>query len=57
MVFGNVRNSVIFSGVTIEENANIESCIIMSNSTIKHGSTLTAQLLRKTTIGSGVNSA
>lgn len=55
MIFGGVRNSVIFSGVTVEENAYIENSIIMSNSIIKRGSSLNYTIVgEKTTIGSGV---
>lgn len=55
MIFGRVKNSVIFSGVTVEENVNIENCIIMSNSTIKQDSSLNCTIVgEKTVIGSGV---
>lgn len=55
MIFGTVRNSVIFPGVTIEENAVVENCIIMSDSTIKNCSYLNCTIVgEKTTIGSNV---
>lgn len=38
MIFGRVRNSVIFPGVTIEEGVLVEDSIVMSNSVIHTGS-------------------
>ena len=40
MIYGNVKNSVIFPGVYIEEGTVIEDSIIMSNSKIRAGSYL-----------------
>ena len=37
MIYGNVRNSVIFPGVIIEKGTTIENSIIMSNSKIGAG--------------------
>ncbi|AGC69026.1 glucose-1-phosphate adenylyltransferase GlgC [Thermoclostridium stercorarium subsp. stercorarium DSM 8532] len=55
MIYGTVINSVIFPGVTIEENACVENCIIMSNSTVKQGSYLNCTIIgEKTVIGTGV---
>ena len=36
-VFGNVKHSVIFAGVTIEEGANVTDSVIMPGSVIKRG--------------------
>ena len=43
--FGQVKNSIIFPGVTIEENAFIEDSIIMSKSTVKSGSRLNCTIV------------
>ena len=55
MIFGQVKNSIIFPGVTIEENAFIEDSIIMSKSTVKSGSRLNCTIVgEKTTLGRNV---
>jgi len=55
MIYGSVRNSVIFPGVTIEENTCAENCIIMSNSIVRQGSYLNCTIVgEKTVIGAGV---
>jgi len=38
MIYGKVRNSVLFPGVTVEEGAVVENSIVMSNSFISSGS-------------------
>ncbi|HOA55421.1 MAG TPA: glucose-1-phosphate adenylyltransferase [Clostridiales bacterium] len=40
MIYGRVRNSVLFPGVTVEKDALIENSIVMSNSYIGEGSVL-----------------
>ncbi len=35
MIFGKVKHSVIFNGVTIEKGAVVEDCVVMPNTTIK----------------------
>ena len=40
MIYGTVRNSVLFPGVTVEKDALIEHSIVMSNSHIGEGSVL-----------------
>ena len=40
MIYGNVRNSVLFPGVFVEKDALIENSIVMSNSHIGEGSVL-----------------
>ena len=55
MIYGHVKNSVIFPGVVIEKNALIEDSIIMSNSVIKSCSHIRRTIVgEKTTIGSNV---
>lgn len=45
MIYGTVRNSVIFPGVFVEEGARIEDSIVMSNSMIHTGATVTKCIL------------
>jgi glucose-1-phosphate adenylyltransferase len=55
MIYGHVKNSVVFPGVVIEKNALIEDSIIMSNSTIKSNSHICCTIVgEKTTIGTNV---
>lgn len=55
MVYGHVKNSVVFPGVTIEKDVVIEDSIIMSNSIIKTGSSIKCTIVgEKTTIGANV---
>ena len=55
MIYGHVKNSVIFPGVVIEKSALIEDSIIMSNSVIKSCSHIRRTIVgEKTTIGSNV---
>lgn len=49
MIYGKVRNSVIFPGVLIEEDALVEDSIIMSNSRVGRGS-----YIKKSIIGENV---
>ena len=51
---GNVKNSIIFRNVQIEEGVEIEGCIVMQNSVIKKGSKLKNVIADKgTTIPEG----
>jgi len=55
MVYGTVKNSVVFPGVTIEKDTVIEDSIIMSNSMVKAGSQLSCTIVgEKTVIGRNV---
>ncbi len=55
MIYGHIRNSVIFPGVTIEKDVFVEDSIIMSNSTIKAGSSLVSVIVgERTVLGSNV---
>jgi glucose-1-phosphate adenylyltransferase len=55
MVYGHVKGSVIFPGVTIEKDVVIEDSIIMSNSIIRSNSELYCTIVgEKTIIGSNV---
>ncbi len=55
MIYGHVKNSVIFPGVTIEKDAMVRDSIIMSNSTIQSGSKIQRTIVgEKTTIGCNV---
>lgn len=45
MVYGTVRNSIIFPGVVIEEGAVVEDSIVMSNSVIGSGSHVMKSIL------------
>ncbi|PKM67940.1 MAG: glucose-1-phosphate adenylyltransferase [Firmicutes bacterium HGW-Firmicutes-2] len=55
MVYGTVRNSIIFPGVIIEEGAYIEDSIIMSNSVIGKNSKIYKSILaEKVVVGEGV---
>lgn len=40
MIYGKVKNSVLFPGVTVEEGAQVENSIVMSNTCIGPGSRL-----------------
>lgn len=62
MIYGKVRNSVLFPGVTVEEGAVVENSIVMSNSSIGQGSRLDHCILsenvkvgRNVVIGEGDN--
>ena len=37
-IYGNIEDSVIFSGVTVEEGAPVKNSVILSDCTIKEGS-------------------
>lgn len=55
MIYGHVKNSVVFPGVTIEKGSYVEDSIIMSNSTIKSDCSIICTIVgEKTTIGTGV---
>lgn len=55
MVYGHVKDSVVFPGVTIEKDVVIEDSIIMSNSIIKTGSRIFCTIVgERTAIGSNV---
>lgn len=55
MVYGSVKNSIIFPGVIIEEGALVEDSIIMSNSVIGKNSLVTKSILAESVIvGEGV---
>ena len=45
MVYGTVRNSILFPGVTVEEGAYVEDSIIMSNTLIKKNSKIYKSIL------------
>jgi len=49
MIYGTVRNSVIFPGVIVEEGAEVEDSIIMSNSRVGSGC-----FIKQAIIGEGV---
>ena len=62
MIYGKVRNSVLFPGVFVEEGAQIEDSIIMSNTRIGAGSRIrrcisgeNVEIGEKTVIGEGEN--
>ena len=55
MIYGQVKNSVIFPGVIVEKGSYIEDSIIMSNSIVKSDSIVICTIVgERTTIGSGV---
>lgn len=55
MVYGHVKDSIIFPGVTIEKDVVIEDSIIMSNSIVKSGARLSRTIVgERTAIGSNV---
>jgi glucose-1-phosphate adenylyltransferase len=55
MIYGTVRNSVIFPGVLVEEGSIIEGSIVMSNSRILKNSTINHSILgERVTVGSNV---
>lgn len=55
MIYGHIKNSVVFPGVTVEKGSYIEDSIIMSNSVIMSNSSIISTIVgEKTTIGSGV---
>ncbi|NLN66467.1 MAG: glucose-1-phosphate adenylyltransferase [Clostridiaceae bacterium] len=57
MIYGSIKNSVVFPGVTIEKDVVVEDSIIMSNSIIKAGSTLIRSIVgEKTAVGANVQS-
>lgn len=62
MIYGNVRNSVLFPGVFVEKGAQIEGSIIMSNTRVGSGSSISQSILcenvevgANTVIGTGEN--
>lgn len=62
MVFGNVKNSVIFPGVTIEEGAEIEDSIVMSDCLIMNNAKIYQSIIcekvhigKNAVIGKGQN--
>lgn len=64
MIYGTVRNSVIFPGVVIEESSYVEDSIIMSNSVVGKASAVRRSILsegvcvgREVRIGEGENTA
>ncbi len=55
MIYGQVKNSVVFPGVAVERGCYIEDSIIMSNSIIKSDSQIICTIVgEKTTVGSSV---
>ena len=56
IIYGNVRNSVLFPGVYVDSNVAIEDSIIMSNSCIKAGSTIKKCIIGESvTVGNNVS--
>lgn len=47
MISGNVRNSVLFRQVTVEEGAQVDDCILMNNACIGEGAQLRYVILDK----------
>lgn len=55
MIYGNIRNSVLFPGVVVEKGALVENSIIMSNSKIGAQSTIIQSIIGENTeIGENV---
>ncbi|MCX7745719.1 MAG: glucose-1-phosphate adenylyltransferase [Clostridia bacterium] len=55
LIYGSVRNSVLFPGVTVEEGAVVEDSIIMSNSRIGSNTFICQSILsEKVVVGKGV---
>lgn len=53
-VYGNVKHSVLFAGVVIEEGAVVEDSVIMPNTTIKRGAVVKRSMIAENcVIGSG----
>ncbi len=49
MIYGKVRNSVLFPGVTIDEGAQVEDSIVMSNTRVGAGSILSQCIIGENT--------
>jgi glucose-1-phosphate adenylyltransferase len=55
MIYGSVKNSVIFPGVTVEEGAVVEDSIIMSNSRVGSNSIIKSSIIsEKVIVGNNV---
>jgi len=40
LIYGNVNNSVLFSSITVEKNAEVHDSVILSDTVIKKGAKL-----------------